>query len=619
VKFFTNQVDFWDPKIRSFLRIDNMQEELRTISENGKKVLPNSSGNGHSLMSNNAIENNSYIKKDDEAVENKKVEQSVKTESLKVEAELLQAEEESIERRYKGWRATFRLLEVSYVIGMLSLFLYLDQSDIHRKHHLRQAEARMEIARRLTWFAIFGEKFHWIRLKLFHALISLLYKIFIGKDKQKAQEKQALWLQKKLIRLGPTFIKIGQALGTRADLLPLPFVETLGELQDNVPPFPNEVAFARIERELGKKISEVYSEFEPEPIAAASLGQVYRARLITGEEVAVKVQRPNLAGIIKGDIEILRKIVNLSERFPSLTANADWKGMLEEFEATINEEMNYVAEAHNAERFRHNFRDWKEIHVPKIYWQATTSKVLTMEFIRGTKVVDLDELRARGIAPEKVNRLLIRTYLKQLLEDGFFHADPHPGNLLVMRDGRLAFFDFGMVGHITPKLQAKMIDAFFHVVGKDPAGVAQDLIDLNFLKPGVNPEIVRPVVEKIFRYHLNLKLKDVKFKELTYELADVMYDYPFRLPSNFTYIMRALMTLEGIGIITDPEFNFFETAKPYAKEFMLRREGRELRKTLVDKILGRDAENGKIDLERTWKLAKMALKTLWERASSPEK
>ncbi len=595
-----------------------MQEELRTINENRKKVSP-SNGNKHSIVSNDAIENNGYIKESNEAVENKRIEQSVKTESLKVKAELLQAEEESIEKRYKGWRATFRLLEVSYVIGMLSLFLYLDQFDIHRKHHLRQAEARMEIARRLTWFAIFGEKVYRLRLKLFHTLISLLYKIFIGKDRQEAQEKQALWLQKKLIKLGPTFIKIGQALGTRADLLPLAFVKTLSELQDNVPPFPNEIAFARIERELGKKISEIYSEFDPEPIAAASLGQVYRARLITGEEVAVKVQRPNLAGIIKGDIEILRKIVNLSERFPSLTENADWKGMLEEFEATINEEMNYVAEAHNAERFRHNFRDWKEIHVPKIYWHATTSKVLTMEFIRGTKVVDLDELRARGIAPEKINRLLIRTYLKQLLEDGFFHADPHPGNLLVMRDGRLAFFDFGMVGRITPKLQAKMIDAFFHVVGKDPAGIAQDLIDLNFLKPGVNPEIVRPVVEKMFRYHLNLKLKDVKFKELTYELADVMYDYPFRLPSNFTYIMRALMTLEGIGIITDPEFNFFETAKPYAKEFMLRREGRDLRKTLVDKILGRDTENGKIDLERTWKLAKMALKTLWERASSLEK
>jgi predicted unusual protein kinase regulating ubiquinone biosynthesis (AarF/ABC1/UbiB family) len=233
-----------------------------------------------------------------------------------------------------------------------------------------------------------------------------------------------------------------------------------------------------------------------------------------------------------------------------------------------------------------------------------------MEFIHGSKVTALDELRARNVSPEKVNRLLIRTYLKQLLEDGFFHADPHPGNLLVMPDGRLAFFDFGMVGRISPQLQSKMIDAFFHVVAKDPAGIAQDLIDLDFMKPGSNPENVRPVVEKMFALHLNLKLKEVNFKELTYDLADVMYDYPFRLPSNFTYIMRALMTLEGIGIITDPEFNFFETAKPYAKEFMFRREGKDLRKLLTDKLLGRDGE-GKIDLDRTWKLAKLAAKTIW--------
>jgi predicted unusual protein kinase regulating ubiquinone biosynthesis (AarF/ABC1/UbiB family) len=238
-----------------------------------------------------------------------------------------------------------------------------------------------------------------------------------------------------------------------------------------------------------------------------------------------------------------------------------------------------------------------------------------MEFINGDKVTDLEKLRARNVSPEKVNRLLIRTYLKQLLEDGFFHADPHPGNLLVMPDGRLAFFDFGMVGRISPQLQSKMIDAFFHVVAKDPAGIAQDLIDLDFMKPGSKPEIVKPVVEKMFQFHLNLKLKEVNFKELTYDLADVMYDYPFRLPSNFTYIMRALMTLEGIGIITDPEFNFFETAKPYAKEFMFKREGKDLRKLLTDKLLGRDTENGKIDLDRTWKLAKMALKTVWNSGS----
>jgi predicted unusual protein kinase regulating ubiquinone biosynthesis (AarF/ABC1/UbiB family) len=430
-------------------------------------------------------------------------------------------------------------------------------------------------------------------------------------NKEVTQEKQSGWLKDKLIQLGPTFIKIGQSLGTRADLLPLPFVKALGELQDNVPKFPNEIAFARIEKELGRKINEVYEEFDIEPIAAASLGQVYRAKLFSGEEVAVKVQRPNLEGIIKGDIEILRKVAKFAERYPSLNENADWAGMLREFDETVHEEMDYASEGKNAERFAENFKTWDNIHVPKIYWSASSEKVLTMEFIRGTKVVDLKLLAAKGLSPEKVNRLLIKTYLKQLLEDGFFHADPHPGNLLVMEDGRLAFFDFGMVGRISPKLQAKMIDAFFHVVAKEPAGIAQDLIDLEFLKPGADETKIKEVVIKMFELHLDLKLKDVKFKELTYDLADVMYDYPFRLPSNFTYIMRALMTLEGIGIIVDPEFNFFETAKPYAKEFMLKREGKDLRNMLMDKLLGRDTENGKLDLDRTWKLAKMAAKSIF--------
>nr|MBA2334418.1 AarF/ABC1/UbiB kinase family protein [Blastocatellia bacterium] len=449
-----------------------------------------------------------------------------------------------------------------------------------------------------------------IRLWFFHRFMLLLRWIFVGGETNKElnQEKQAVWLKEKLIELGPTFIKIGQSMGTRADLLPLPFVTALGELQDNVPPFPNEIAFARIEKDLGRKLSDVYSEFDIEPIAAASLGQVYRARLFTGEEVAVKVQRPNLDATITGDIGILRSVAKFAERFPQLNENADWSGMLREFDVTIHEEMDYVAEGNNAERFRENFKNWPNIQVPTIYWDATTAKVLTMDFIHGTKVIDLEGQRERSIAPEKVNRLLIKTYLKQLLEDGFFHADPHPGNLLVMDDGRLAFFDFGMVGRITPELQAKMIDAFFHVVSKDPAGIAQDLIDLDFLKPGTNPNVVRPVVERMFQFHLNLKLKDVNFKELTYDLADVMYDYPFRLPSNFTYIMRALMTLEGIGIVTDPEFNFFETAKPFAKEFMLRREGNDFRKIFVNKLIGRD-EGGKIDWNRTWKLAKMAFKT----------
>jgi len=527
------------------------------------------------------------------------------------EEKFLEDKEEQIQNRYHGIRRYLRLFEIVRVILTLSLYLYLDQLDIHQKQQRRHKKERLARAYRLTRLAVYGEKLYAIRLRFFQQFMNLLRRFFIGaeKDREKNQEKQAVWLREKLIQLGPTFIKIGQAMATRADLLPLPFVVELGTLVDQVPPFPNEIAFARIEHELGKKINEVYAEFELDPVAAASLGQVYRARLHTGEEVAVKVQRPNLEAVIKGDVEILKSVANFAERFPQLNENADWAGMLREFDVTIHEEMDYAAEARNADRFRENFKNWTNVYVPKIFWNATTGKVLTMEFIHGTKVTDLEAQHQLGIAPEKVNRLLIKTYLKQLLEDGFFHADPHPGNLLVMNDGRLAFFDFGMVGRITPELQAKMIDAFFHVVGRDPAGIAQDLIDLDFLKPGTNPNIVRPVVERMFEFHLNLKLKDVNFKELTYDLADVMYDYPFRLPSNFTYIMRALMTLEGIGIVTDPEFNFFETAKPYAKEFMLRREGKDFRRLFVNKLMGRD-EDGKIDWNRTWKLAKMAVKTV---------
>ncbi len=575
------------------------EKVIEPILENGSDGVNGNATNGNS--------NHALL-----PTKNLPIAKQVSNEQLIAEEKSLIEQEAAVERNYHGIGGYLRLFQVSKVIGMLALYLYLDQYELHHAQHLKQAEGRMLTAKRLTSLAVVGEEFHQIKLWFFHQLMLLLRYFFLGSEANKElnHEKQAVWLKDNLINLGPTFIKIGQSLGTRADLLPLPFVKALGELQDNVPSFPNEIAFARIEKELGRKINEVYAEFDVEPIAAASLGQVYRAKLFTGEEVAVKVQRPNLQGIIKGDIEILRKVARFAERFPSLNENADWAGMLREFDETVHEEMDYAAEGKNAERFHESFKEWTNVHVPRIYWNATTEKVLTMEFIHGTKVTALDELRARNVSPEKVNRLLIRTYLKQLLEDGFFHADPHPGNLLVMPDGRLAFFDFGMVGRITPQLQSKMIDAFFHVVAKDPAGIAQDLIDLDFMKPGSNADAVRPVVEKMFEFHLNLKLKDVNFKELTYDLADVMYDYPFRLPSNFTYIMRALMTLEGIGIITDPEFNFFETAKPYAKEFMFKREGKDLRKLVTDKLLGRD-KDGKIDLDRTWKLAKMAFKTVW--------
>ena len=512
----------------------------------------------------------------------------------------------------RGLRGWFRLTRVARVLGLFTLYLFLDTYDIRADFNRRMVERLHEEAKpnkltaRIKAYVRYllqfgGDKF--IRL-----LRLLVFRGHEGSENKAARlEKQAAWLSHSLISLGPTFIKIGQALGTRADLLPLAYVKELATLQDQVPAFPTAEAFARIEAELGRNLQECYAEIDSEPVASASLGQVYRARLATGQEVAVKVQRPNLEQIISFDVAILYKIVKLTNRFfPRANENADWEGMLREFHSTIFEEMDYVKEGRNADRFRYNFRTWQVIRVPKIYWSHTSRRVLTLEFIRGTKVTEVEQLRARRISAVKVNRLLVRSYLKQLLEDGFFHADPHPGNLLVLDSGHLAFFDFGMVGRITPKLQSQMIDAFFHVIARDVHGLGQDIINLNFLKPGVDPETIRPVVEKLFEVYLNLKLGEVKFKELTYDLAEVIYEYPFRLPANFTYIMRALMTLEGIGIVTDPEFSFFETAKPYAKEFMLRREGKVFRKLIFDKLTGRENGNGNIEWSRVWKLTKMA-------------
>ena len=529
-----------------------------------------------------------------------------------------EAEHEESGLKAQGLRGWLHAARIGRVLGMLSFYLYLDGYDIRYNFNRRIAARLREEARGRGRMALFQEWSRDLDRRALDKLTRLArYFVFRGAEgtlnKEERLERQARWLKESLIKLGPTFIKIGQSLGTRGDLLPLAYVKELTTLQDQVPAFPTAEAFARVEAELGHTVQEVFAEIDAEPIAAASLGQVYRARLHTGEEVAVKIQRPNLKEKVGFDIAILHRIVNYVNRFfPQAQENADWDGMLKEFAETIFEEMDYVQEARNADTFRRNFKDWRAIRVPKIYWANTTEHVLTMEFIRGTKVTDIEGLRARRISPVKVNRLLIRTYLKQLLEDGFFHADPHPGNLLVMDSGHLAFFDFGMTGRITPRLQSLMIDSFFHVVSRDIHGLAQDLINLNFLKPSVDPEKVRPVIEGLFQHYLNLKLGEVNFKELTYDLADVMYEYPFRLPANFTYIMRALMTLEGIGIVTDPEFSFFDTAKPYAKEFMLRREGKQFRRLVLDKLTGRDSD-GRIEWNKMWKLAKMAAKMYLEK------
>ncbi|MBI3652444.1 MAG: AarF/ABC1/UbiB kinase family protein [Acidobacteria bacterium] len=416
-------------------------------------------------------------------------------------------------------------------------------------------------------------------------------------------------LREKLLALGPTFIKIGQTIATRADLLPVEYIQELSELQDKVPPFPTVAARAIIEEELQAKIEAIFRTFGDAPIAAASLGQVYQAVLQTGQVVAVKVQRPNIAAQIDFDLRVLRRLVRRLERYPNLIRGLDWHGTLDEFRTTISAEMDYAQEIRNAETFRKNFSDWREVYVPRIFPIFSTRRLIVMEFIEGVKVTDIEPLKKAGRNPHEVVKLLARTYLKQLLEDGFFHADPHPGNLRVMADGRLAFFDFGMVGRLSMELQSQLISAFFHIVERDVEGLVEDMIRLGFIELKKEDETkFKPIIQSLFDRYLSLKLKEVNFKELTFDLAKVIYEFPFRIPANFTYIVRAIMTLEGIGTTVDPNFNFFEVARPYAKGFMFKREGRYLRELIIKQLRG---EQGDIEWGKVWKLAKMAFKYYW--------
>ncbi|MGH9825088.1 MAG: ABC1 kinase family protein, partial [Blastocatellia bacterium] len=421
------------------------------------------------------------------------------------------------------------------------------------------------------------------------------------------KKREGAYLRGRLLALGPTFIKIGQTLATRADLLPVEYIEELSRLQDEVPPFPTERSRAIIETEINAPIQQVFASFEDQTIAAASLGQVHRARLKTGEEVVIKVQRPGLEKQIGFDISVLQRLARFLSRYPNLIRGVDWQGALGEFKTTIFQEMDYAQEARNAEIFRRNFAEWNDVYVPKIYHYLCSRRVIVMEYIPGLKVTDVDHLVASGHNPSQVVRLLARTYLKQLLEDGFFHADPHPGNLRVMADGRLAFFDFGMVGRLDEALQSKLINAFFHTVERDVHELVDDMIRLGFIEltPEQQERFV-PIIEGLLDRYLSLRLEEVQFKELIFDLAHVIYEFPFHIPASFTYIIRAMMTLEGIGTLVDPKFSFFEVARPYAKRFMFKREARYLRKVVFDQVIMGNGEG--VDWNKLWKLTKMLFK-----------
>lgn len=392
-------------------------------------------------------------------------------------------------------------------------------------------------------------------------------------EKYEEYRRLGSWLCKKLHSLGPTFIKIGQTLSTRADLLPLPAMLELAKLQEDALPFSTELAREIIIRELGGTPESLYATFDPVPIAAASLSQAYLATVKDGRQVVVKVQRPDLTQILATDVQVLAAVADEVMRYPRLCRHTDWPSVVEEFARTTFEEIDYIREGRNADRFRHDFRNFPTIYIPRIVWRLTGRRVLTIEYVPGVRVTDTDRIEALGLSREELTKIGANFYLKQLLENGFFHADPHPGNMRVMPDGRIGIFDFGMVGRLSPELKRHLVNAFLHVIQKDYRSLIDDFIGMGFLSDHVDKESLFADLTPIIESRFQEGMSRVRFRKVLFDFSDVCWRYPFKLPTEFTYVMRALLTLEGVALTINPNFNFIDAAMPFAHRLVLRNNG----------------------------------------------
>ncbi len=394
--------------------------------------------------------------------------------------------------------------------------------------------------------------------------------------KKAARRKvQAIWIRNTLLDLGPTFIKVGQLFSTRADIFPSEYVEELTKLQDRVPAFSYEQVEEIIESELGKKIPELFASFEPIPLAAASLGQVHKAVLHSGEAVVVKIQRPGLKQLFEIDLKILKGITRYFQNHPKWGRGRDWLGIYEECCRILWEEIDYLNEGKNADTFRRNFRAQEWVKVPRVYWRYASSRVLTLEYVPGIKISQYEALEAAGLDRKVLARQGAEAYLHQLLNNGFFHADPHPGNIAVSPNGALIFYDFGMMGRIKSNVREGLMDTLFGVAAKDGDRVVNSLINLGALAPTEDMGPVRRSVQYMLDHFMDKPFENQSVANISEDLYEIAYNQPFRFPATFTFVMRAFSTLEGVGKGLDPEFSFMEVAKPYAMQLMSDMNGSE--------------------------------------------
>ncbi len=386
----------------------------------------------------------------------------------------------------------------------------------------------------------------------------------IGSEEEH-QFTQTRWERIRLImeELGPTYIKLGQMLSNRPDLVPEPLINELEKLLDRVPPFSTEIAKECIEKELGKKIDEIFIYFDEKPIGSASIGQVHRARLVSGEDVVVKIQRPNAKKQVYADLSLIREFVRLTENYFIKAGIINPLDILETFSKSLQNELDYFTEARNLEQFRTLYRDYKILYIPKPYRELSTEKVLTIEFISGCKVTDVATLKSWGIWPEDIAKKGLEIYLKQIFEVGIFHADPHPGNILVKPNGSIGLIDFGMVGKLMQSQKYAFAGVFISLAKKDAKSMA-----INLRRLAIDHEINDM---RAFEYDLNDLIQDYVIlpdddfgvRDFTARLQKLAYKYKLQIPGVIFLILRSLAILEGTAKMLDPKFDVLEYIKPY--------------------------------------------------------
>lgn len=410
-----------------------------------------------------------------------------------------------------------------------------------------------------------------------------------GKEEPESPLTQPKHLRAALEELGTTFIKFGQILSTRADLLPEPYIEELAKLQSSVPPFSFDEVRQELDRELGEDWPLLFAHFEETPFAAASIGQVHRATLHNGEPIVVKVQRPGIEKTVKEDLAILEHLARLAQQRLRLGKVVDFPGLVREFGYTLMRELNYKREGKNADRFRRHFASRSSLYIPKVYWELTTKRVLTLEEIRGFRIDEVDRLLEAGLNVKQIARECALNVVKMIFEDGFYHADPHPGNFLIQPDGSIALLDFGLVGELDEENRLQMIALYLALLKRNEKEIAQILTHLDEDHPPVRQEELEQDIEWFLERHFHETLAEIHLSLALQDLLDIIYRHRIRVSSHLSLLAKTLIMCEGIGRHLDPEFNLTLVMSEYAPRLYLQKlraehPGRKMKRSAMELI-----------------------------------